>query len=577
MNDYVLIVDQYRRHALAQQFRRKLDPAHEAAAWRVNAKMLGVQGRMHAIVNEDDNEGISCYHRAGFEVHSMNGDRETALIDFLTAMSQELTHDPPAALTVATDDPQFGFLLRTVADKQKTRIALWVLGNYIHGGLRAPHFNARPLEELLPETKVPRIDVRLDYENLHLGLIERGWNGSIRSFVQAVRDAFEPVGEVVRVVAYADYGLLKGEGKRDWQRELLEAGVEATYLVNERGKNTADMKIADAVRDLLEGHSSAGDAIDVIGLGTNDRDFKTVIETARQRGKQLKLLAIRGGLSRHLANTVPEKDVIYIDDFLTLGPTTMEKRAAPTDGVTPSDSDTAIVVRIAAWLARQGERGWRFAPTATLIEALALNEHDLAQVEKAVAASKLRRGSYNGPNGREETLGLQTEHPVVHAIRHLVRWAPDRVGYCLDAKGMPYVDSNYLAKGMQMDRTLVELSAGQTRQEAETWLRLLADAGVLVRKEQERPGTPGKPITTWWLPPVMQAAAETDLPQATEPQAASPAEPSPDGPPAATVVEPATVPDPPQEKKPWDPFRLRGTVALAGWSGFPALTGATGD
>lgn len=568
MNDYVLIVDQYRRHALAQQYRRKLDPAHEAAEWNSKAKMLGVKGRMHALVNEDDADGINSYHRAGFEVHSMNGNRETALIDFLTEMSQELTHDPPATLTVATDDPQFNFLLRTVADKQKTRVALWVMGNHIPVGMRAPQYNSRPLEELLPETKVPRIDIRLDYENLHLGLRERGWNGSTRTFVQAVREAFEPIGEVVRIVAYADYGLLKGEGKRDWQRELLEEGVETTYLVNERGKNTADMKIADAIRDLLEGHASVGDAIDVIGLGTNDRDFKTVIETARQRGKQVKLLAIRNGLSRHLSNTVPQKDVIYIDDFLSLG--SVPKPDSPKRSVTPFDDDTRVVVRIAAWLARQGERGWYFAPTADLVKGLALNDHDLMQVEKAVAAGKLRRGSRNDPDGRKETLGLQKEHPVVKATQQLIRWAPGRVGYCLNTKGMPYVDTHYLAKGMQMDHTLADLGAGQTDREAETWLRLLAEAKVLVHKEQDHPRS-GKRISTWWLPEVEASAASADVQPPDDQEEATAEE---------TAAEPLTNPKPapatqvPQQGRPrWDPFRLT-PLSLAGQTGSAGVASA---
>jgi hypothetical protein len=541
MTDYVLIVDQYRRHQLAREHRRKIDPVQEAAQFSTIAKVLGDQGQLHALVDESDVEGLRGYHSAHFEVRSMNGDRETALGTFITDMNERLDHDPPRDLVVVTDDSAFQFLLGNVANKKQTRIAVWYQGNQVPPGLQSPRFNARRLDQLLPGVKVPRIDIRLDYENLHLGLLDRGWNGSVRAFVQAVRDAFEPIGDVVRIVAYADYGLLKGDDKRDWQRELLEAGVEATYLVNERGKNTADMKIADAVRDLLEGHQGAGDAVDVIGLGTNDRDFKTVIETARQRGKQVKLLAIRGGLSRHLVSAVPEKDVIFIDDFLKLGP--KDNPVANRSRVSPFESDTRVLVRIAAWLARQGVRGWRYAPTEQLIAALALDDQDLNQVEKAVAAGKLQRSSRKGQDGPEETLELNQNHPVTKAAQHLVRWAPSRVGYCLNSKGMPFVDSNFLAKGMQMDKLLVELGAGQNRHEAETWLRLLGDAGVLQRREQERPGTPGKVITTWWLPEHKEVAASSpEEPTIADQQPATPA----DHPEPTSAVQPQ-----PAKPRPW--------------------------
>lgn len=537
MTDYVLIVDQYRRHQLAREHRRKIDPVQEATQFSTITKVLGDRGQLYALVDESDVEGLHGYHSANFEVRSMNGDRETALGTFITDMNERLDHNPPRDLVVVTDDSAFQFLLGNVANKKQTRIAVWYQGNQVPPGLQSPRFNARRLDQLLPGVKVPRIDVRLDYENLHMGLLQRGWNGSVRAFVQAVRDAFEPIGDVVRIVAYADYGLLKGDGKRDWQRELLEAGVEATYLVNERGKNTADMKIADAVRDLLEGHQGAGEAVDVIGLGTNDRDFKTVIETARRRGTQVKLLAIRGGLSRHLTNSVPEKDVIYIDDFLTLGRPTSQD--ALSTHVSPFDRDTAVVVRIAAWLSQQGARGWRYAPTAQLVEALALEGTDLALVDQAVAAGKLRRGTRTGPDGHEDTLGLQLDHPVTKTIHHLVRWAPGRIGYCLETKNMPYVDSNFLARGMQMDRVLTELGAARERREAEEWLRLLAAAGVIVRRTREHPSTPGKVIVTWWLPEQQMQEQEH---QEQEPQT--------EVPPAEDVTGTSPSPQTPQSSQP---------------------------
>ena len=585
MTDYTFIVDQFRRRELALTQHWPFDPAAEATRFSTIAKLLGRDGEHHALVHRDDPDGLNGYARAGFHVHSMNGDRAAALSQFIDDVTRRLRREPPRDLVVVTDDPDFRFLLANVPDD--TRIALWVPGSAIPPLLRVPHFNPQPLEELLPEAKVPRIDVRLDYENLHLGLVARGWNGDVRAFVRAVRDAFETTGEVVRIVAYADYDLLRGSGKRNWQRELEEAGVETRYLVNERGKNTADMKIADSVRDLLEAHTGPGEAIDVIVLGSNDRDFKTVIETARQKGKQIKLLAIRGGLSHHLSNVVPGKDVLFIDDFLSLRPThdRPDPATPPADRPAPHDSDNIVVARIAAWLAGQGERGWRFAPTEVLAEALALNERDLAQVEKAVAAGKLRRGSMNGPNGRRPTLGIETAHPVVKAVQQLIHWAPSRISYCLNDRGMPYVDTPFLARGMQMDRRLAELGVGQTPREAEAWLRLLVKAGVLAHREQPHPRQPDRRINTWWpsaAVPAMAAAPDVAPLEAAPPAEATPPEaavasataaaPSPTAPAPDELGRPQTTPH-----REWDPFRLRGSLAYAGRPAVAGLAGAAAD
>jgi len=552
-----MIVDRQRLFEEAKGHKHRLDPMQEALTLSTYGKVLGAQSNMHALVDEDDKDGINAYTRAGFTVQTMNGNRATALIEFLTMMTLQLSHEPPSSLTVVSNDPAYHALLKSVGEKgQAQNVTKWTWDREAQT-LWSPHYNTRPLEEILPGTKVPRIALLWDYENVHLGLMERGWNGSVKELMQAARDQLEAFGDLVSNHAYADFGLLNGTGKRDWQRELLEAGAETVYVVNERGKNTADLKIADAVRDLLEARN--GDAVEVLAICTNDRDFKSVIETARQRGRQVKLLAIRGGLSRHLGNTVPERDIIYIDDFLTM----RDKRQldTPTATVSPSESYAPIVMRCAEWLSRQGERGWHFATTDQLLAALRPSPHDRAQIDKAVAAGVMRRGHRHGPDGPEETLGFNLKNPFAKTALHLVRWAPDLTNFCLNQRKMPYIDSNFLVSGMQRQKVLVELNAGQTRRDAEGWLRLLAEAGVLVPREQAHPSTTGKRITTWWLPQTEAPAVEAPAAMtATAAPPAAPEPPAPSGP--AMPATPAVKPARPQDKPRWKPFGNNGTLVI---------------
>ena len=58
-----------------------------------------------------------------------------------------------------------------------------------------------------------------------------------------------------------------------------------------------------------------------------------------------------------------------------------------------------------------------------------------------------------GPNGTTEIVAPNLRHPLTATVNHLTKWAPRRLTYCMETKGMPYVDSNFLAKGMQLDRT----------------------------------------------------------------------------------------------------------------------------
>lgn len=490
MNDTItLIVDQYRRHVEAVERDRKIDPSYEAEELSRLIKPLGRDRRCIALVSEDDAEGLISYRRSSYEIISMDGDRKDTLRRFIRRMNDTLSRDPPDHLVVVTTDEDFQFLFDTALRNRRTNLAVWAPRATVPSTFTDPDYNYRPLEDLLRDIKVKRLDIRLDYENLHFGLEERGWSSEPKTLIEAAKAAVPNLGEVVNIVAYADWDVLSKSANRNIQRELAHIGVETRYQISLRGKNSADMKLADDIRTLLERNSYEPDAVDVIILGTCDRDFRPTVETAKARGKRLVILSLKDGISHELRRVAGD-DVRYLDDHLKPPSGAQRHFSVPK----PWDEHAGLVMEIALWLRH---RGWKWAYVDKLAEALALDLQD-ERLEQAVADGVLIRRT-NGVQGKSEALMPNRNHPLVQTIQHLIRWVPRRIDYCVNEKGMSYVDSHFLAQGMTMDERFTRLGVGQNRREAEGWLDLIADAGLIVKKPQPHPKTPTKIINTWWL------------------------------------------------------------------------------
>jgi hypothetical protein len=67
-------------------------------------------------------------------------------------------------------------------------------------------------------------------------------------------------------------------------------------------------------------------------------------------------------------------------------------------------------------------------------------------------------------------------------------------------KGMPYVDTNYLARGMLKDSSLQQMNIGQTAEDALWWLETASAAGLLVKRSQPHPRKSSVIILQWFLP-----------------------------------------------------------------------------
>jgi uncharacterized LabA/DUF88 family protein len=190
---------------------------------------------------------------------------------------------------------------------------------YVKIGKQSPNGHYPP-----PQILTPRIDIRLDYENLHFRLAKGlRWKPDAQALIEGIKTGLQHLGDIVRLVAYADWYNLPPDENHvsdtgDWQRDLAKMGVETRYLVNANKKNVVDFQMTHDIRDLLERPLEDPGAADLIILGTNDSDFKGLLTAARKRQRRLVLLAVKGQLSRHLLDVIDANDVYYIDEKLNL-------------------------------------------------------------------------------------------------------------------------------------------------------------------------------------------------------------------------------------------------------------------
>ena len=316
-HDVIQIVDVYGLYFEGHKQTMKLDPDGEAQSLSMLIRPLGRNDRKVAIVARDDYRRLLAYQRAGYEAFTMNPNRSQDLRQFIRAMVSEIRQSPPKHLVVVSDDPDFVYLCEAVA--QLTDLAVWAHSATVPPELTEPNYGFRPLEELLPDLKIPRIDVRIDMENLLIGLVNLGWQPNMHKMIEAIRTAIEDLGEMVTLTAYADWSeinRLNADKKIDWQRELTLAGGETRYVISSRGKNTADMRIADDIRTLVERDYAAWGVVDIIGLVTMDGDFRHVVDTARIRGKRVVVLGLKNHLSRELE--VAASEIRYLNGFFEL-------------------------------------------------------------------------------------------------------------------------------------------------------------------------------------------------------------------------------------------------------------------
>lgn len=510
--DVIQIVDTYPHQTEGHRRTLKNDPDREAEGLSRLAMLLGRSPRKIAIVSRDDESRLLAYQREDYEIIKINGDRDAELRRFIRKMTAEIKREAPKHTVLVSHDPEFVFLCEAAAPH--TDLAVWAESGAVPRELAEGHYNFRPLEELLPFLKIPRVDVRLDLENIVIGLLQRGWSPNVPALISAIRQSLNDLGEIVRITAYADWTELErhnaSDRKVNWQRDLTLAGGESRYVVNQHGKNSADMRIADDIRSLVELNPSSTGAIDVIALATMDRDFGPIVETAQRKGKRVVVLGLEQGISRELEAAASE--VRFLDKHLVM-------QVTGEDDPSLKHEDVSLMLKIAAWMQ---QRRWRRVYRDQLEQEFS----DAAEpLEKLITDGWLvpTPDSRVDRQGRARSLEFNPDKSSAKAAYYLARWIPDRIHYCL--KRMPYVDTHYLAIGMNNDPTLGQLGVAQSRVAAENWLNAAANAGIVVANEQSHPQAAMKRITVWTLPTTNSTAAGDAPPvadAADEPVVATP-------------------------------------------------------
>lgn len=460
MERITLFADRYR---LREQANWRIRPELEAQQLKALVGLMDRAAELVAIIHEDDHEAQQAYRALGYTIYTMNGDRSQVLPDMLasTAFTQS-----ERALVIVSDDAAFNPLIET-AMQQARSVQLWTVHGERPDGLPRDGVSIRPLEELFPAALMqaaPAAAVWMDIENVIYGLIEQGRKPDVKTLIEAVKRVTQlPIQEMH---AYGDFGCLREALGYDVQRELEENGVHTVYQLNRRGKNSADMCIATGIQQAL----MKDELPDTVVLVSGDRDFGPLIEILHASGKQVLVVACRGSLSQELQR---QADAVYF----------LENDFALSAEIQPvSDHDGKVFML--KFLRYLQQHGWKW----TYQHKLPANLCTPALEQCLTSGALLRDGNRLRPN---------YGHPLTRAAACAVWWLPDRIRYLLEKKGLPYVDTPYLARGMALDKACQEAGLGETYEDAQSWLAAAAEAGLILRKVMPHPRTPEHKITTW--------------------------------------------------------------------------------
>jgi uncharacterized LabA/DUF88 family protein len=350
--------------------------------------------------------------------------------------------------------------------------------------MKRPFYNFRDIDEMFPKNS--EILFYVDYENLHITLERNGFNTDPAKIVNVIKTSASDFGKIVCIEAYADWGELEKRSQMDIQRKLAELDVNTHYLISRHGKNSADMRIVKDVRDTLERMTSQHH-LQRIGLVSGDSDFRDLLYAVREHGKGAVVLGLKDSMSAGLIRVADE--VRYLDGSLC------EKAYSdkiPVADITPWSSQVHLVARLMKILSNSQNIEMDIQ---TLLEESKINARQLAwAIEQKLLL--IREGRKNGK--KSQVICLNKQHPVVNVLEYLAHWVPERITRAL-SRGLPWVDSNYLANGMKADEQLQQWKIGQDRRDANGWLAIVELMGLMAKQIQAHPNTPEHKVTTWVL------------------------------------------------------------------------------
>jgi tetratricopeptide (TPR) repeat protein len=139
-------------------------------------------------------------------------------------------------------------------------------------------YTADNASQIVPTNSVA---ILIDYENLILGLAAKGDIPTSAGLITYLRSVAAEFGNIVAVVAYADWDVVSRKSGHNVQRELAVLGVETRYMHSLRNRDTANKQIADYILVTIA---------NVLILVTSDRDVHPSVEAATKRGKRVVII-----------------------------------------------------------------------------------------------------------------------------------------------------------------------------------------------------------------------------------------------------------------------------------------------
>ena len=296
---------------------------------------------------------------------------------------------------------------------------------------------------------VPRVNIYLDFDNLYVGLMKRGWNFDLQSLVSAIREEVSSLGQVAQEIAYADWELLKiVTAHKNLQQETAALGIETRYQVNMRGKSDEDTKIAVDIRDRIE-----QDDIDLIILATSDCGYEKLMQTVRDHQKQMIMLSPENRLQPFLRQTSVE--ALDLDQHFIFQPTSSQQPSGDA-----SNKMTSFI------LATLHTSRYRLISYEKLAEELQKHNLTVGHIDKAKQSGILLARTQpsdkeDEPHKPANTVILNREAPTVSVFEHLMQLRTRAVQRLLDQNKMPYVEIGLLVQGMRMDNNFQDCKTPQ--------------------------------------------------------------------------------------------------------------------
>ena len=172
----ILVADQYSFWHTVSKYHLGADSQRDAQNLCLTSTVFAPRQRCIALVAADDSRALEAYRQAGYETMVMNGNRKSELDGLIKSIEEILRTASPRYLVLMTTDPAFVRLCRSANGLPHVNLAVWGPANDTPPELAQSTCNFRPLEEPVPCPRHAAVDVRLDFENLHVGLRKLGWS-----------------------------------------------------------------------------------------------------------------------------------------------------------------------------------------------------------------------------------------------------------------------------------------------------------------------------------------------------------------------------------------------------------------